>query len=60
MSALLNTPSSTAERPRVGVVVLTMGKRPEDLTRAIKSVLAQQNVTVDIPRYSINHAKENH
>ncbi len=48
MSALLNPPSSTAERPRVGVVVLTMGKRPEDLTRAIKSVLAQRNVMVDV------------
>ncbi len=25
-----------------------------------QAILAQQNVTVEIPRYSINHAKENH
>lgn len=35
-------------RPRVGVVVLTMGQRPEDLSRALKSVLAQQLVILDI------------
>lgn len=35
-------------RPRVGVVVLTMGQRPEDLARAVKSVLAQQLVMLDI------------
>ena len=25
-----------------------------------QAILAQQDVTVEIPRYSINHAKENH
>jgi len=25
-----------------------------------QAILAQQNVTVEIPKYSINHAKENH
>lgn len=31
-----------------GVVILTMGKRPEDLRRAIASVLAQRDVSVDV------------
>ena len=31
-----------------GVVVLTQGKRPEDLTRALESLLAQRDVTTDI------------
>lgn len=31
-----------------GVVILTMGKRPEDLQRAIDSVLAQRDVVVDV------------
>ena len=31
----------------IGVVILTMGKRPEDLRRAIDSVLAQQVVEVE-------------
>ena len=31
----------------IGVVILTMGKRPEDLRRAIDSVLAQQDVQVE-------------
>lgn len=31
-----------------GVVILTMGKRPEDLRRAIDSISAQQDVTVDV------------
>lgn len=31
-----------------GVVILTMGKRPADLRRAIDSVLAQRDVTVDV------------
>ena len=31
-----------------GVVILTMGKRPADLRRAIDSVLAQCDVTVDV------------
>ncbi|MDP1968646.1 MAG: 2Fe-2S ferredoxin, partial [Burkholderiaceae bacterium] len=25
-----------------------------------QAIVAQQNLTVEIPRYSINHAKENH
>ena len=25
-----------------------------------QAILAQQDVTIEIPRYSINHAKENH
>ena len=38
-------PSPTASRrPRVGVVVLTMGTRPDDLARGIRSVLDQQDV----------------
>ena len=40
--------SEIGVRPRVGVVVLTMGQRPEDLSRALKSVLAQQLVILDI------------
>ena len=31
-----------------GVVVLTMGQRPEDLSRGVESVLAQQDVVVDV------------
>ena len=31
-----------------GVVVLTMGKRPDDLRRAVESVLAQRDVNVDV------------
>lgn len=34
--------------PDFGVVVLTMGKRPEDLARAVQSVLDQQGVTTEI------------
>jgi len=34
--------------PRVGVVVLTQGTRPDDLDRGIRSVLAQENVEVDV------------
>jgi len=25
-----------------------------------QAILAQENVTIEIPKYSINHAKENH
>lgn len=32
----------------IGVVILTMGKRPEDLRRAVDSVLAQRDVQVDV------------
>lgn len=47
MSGLLSrTPFGV--RPRVGVVVLTMGERPKDLARALTSVLAQQLVTLDV------------
>lgn len=35
-------------KPDFGVVILTMGKRPEDLSRAIDSVLTQQDVTLDV------------
>ncbi len=34
--------------PHFGVVVLTMGQRPEDLRRGLESVLAQEGVTTDI------------
>ncbi len=37
-----------ATNPAIGVVVLTMGTRPEDLDRGIRSVLAQQGVDVDV------------
>lgn len=33
---------------RYGVVILTMGKRPEELARALASVLAQREVELDI------------
>ena len=33
---------------KFGVVILTMGTRPEDLRRGIDSVFAQQDVTVDV------------
>lgn len=35
-------------RPTYGVVVLTMGTRPVELTRALESVLRQEGVTVDV------------
>lgn len=38
----------TGNRPTVGVVVLTMGTRPEELSRALHSVLAQELVSLDI------------
>jgi len=34
--------------PTYGVVILTMGRRPEDLQRAVASVLAQRDVAVDV------------
>lgn len=37
-----------AEAPRYGVVVLTMGRRPDDLRAGLDSLLAQQGVTTDI------------
>lgn len=39
---------SAAESPRVGVVVLTQGRRPDDLRRALQSVLAQRGVSLDV------------
>lgn len=47
MSGLLSR-REIGVRPRVGVVVLTMGQRPAELSRAIKSVLAQQLVILDV------------
>jgi len=37
-----------SDRPAFGVVILTMGTRPDDLARGIASVLAQQDVDTDI------------
>ena len=34
--------------PRFGVVVLTMGQRPDELDRGIRSVLAQEGVVTDV------------
>ena len=34
--------------PRFGVVVLTMGRRPEELDRGVRSVLAQEGVQADV------------
>ena len=34
--------------PHYAVVVLTMGKRPDDLDRGLRSILAQQGVTTDV------------
>ena len=34
--------------PTYGVVILTMGRRPEDLQRAVTSVLAQRDVQVEV------------
>ena len=39
---------SAAELPHFGVVVLTMGQRPDDLRRGLESVLAQEAVQTDI------------
>lgn len=47
MSGLLKR-TEYGVRPRVGVVVLTMGQRPKELSRAVKSVLAQQLVELDV------------
>ena len=40
--------SPNADHPDFGVVVLTLGKRPEDLRRGLESVLAQEDVVVDV------------
>ncbi|PWB96132.1 glycosyltransferase family 2 protein [Salinibacterium hongtaonis] len=34
--------------PRVGVVVLTQGKRPDDLRAGLESVLAQEGISADV------------
>ena len=36
------------DQPQIGVVVLTMGTRPEDLDRGLRSLLAQEGVDLDI------------
>jgi len=41
-------PEADAATPRVGVVVLTMGRRPDELARGIRSVLDQRGVEVDV------------
>lgn len=38
----------SASRPRVGVVILTMGKRPRELAQAVESVREQRDVDTDI------------
>lgn len=38
----------TRDLPTVGVVVLTMGNRPAELERALKSLLDQRNVALDV------------
>jgi GT2 family glycosyltransferase len=40
--------SATENQVTIGVVVLTQGRRPDDLERAIRSLLAQQDVRLDI------------
>ena len=37
-----------AVRPKFGVVVLTMGNRPDDLNRGLASVLSQRDVDLDV------------
>ena len=39
---------SESVRPKFGVVVLTMGNRPDDLTRGLVSLLNQQEVDLDV------------
>lgn len=41
------TPSSNGE-PRFGVVVLTMGRRPDELARGLASLLTQVDVDLDV------------
>ncbi|MFF8991160.1 glycosyltransferase family 2 protein [Streptomyces sp. NPDC014983] len=40
--------STGASRPAVGAVVLTMNDRPEELPRAMASLLAQQGIELDV------------
>ncbi|WP_104084161.1 glycosyltransferase family 2 protein [Cryobacterium sp. Y11] len=44
----MSVPNERTAQPTVGVVVLTQGTRAEDLDRGIRSVLAQQGVTLDV------------
>jgi GT2 family glycosyltransferase len=39
---------NAAEAPRYGCIVLTQGRRPDDLQRAVASLLAQRGVEVDV------------
>lgn len=39
--------SNCSDLPTIGVVVLTMGTRPEELNRALESLLDQQGVSID-------------
>jgi GT2 family glycosyltransferase len=47
VSALLSR-QEFGVRPRVGVVILTMGQRPAELNAAITSVLSQEFVSLDV------------
>ena len=42
------TVSAGRALPRVGVVVLTQGTRPDDLARGIRSILDQEQVALDV------------
>ena len=42
------TQPESAALTSYGIVVLTQGKRPADLTRALESLLAQQGVVIDL------------
>jgi GT2 family glycosyltransferase len=48
VSAASPGPGAEGERPRLGAVVLTMGNRPDDLDRALTSLLAQTGVELDV------------
>ena len=49
MTTLSATPTTQATRcPTYGVVILTMGQRPEELRRAVASVLSQRDVEVEV------------
>ena len=39
---------TTSDRPAFGAVVLTMGNRPDDLDRGLRSLLAQRDVDLDV------------
>lgn len=44
----MSVPETPAALPRVGVVVLTQGRRPHELARGIRSVLDQEGVVIDV------------